>query len=339
MPVDFHYSADLLELGLFDNGEGLAEGLLDASDEAPVLIVVDLLSQIEVELVELDLVALELLRGCFFVVHPVGVVSMHCVVHELLDEAVGDTQDERRVDVAQLVVPEQLANTLDGLVELVGLDGEENVVVPNLPRLAVDLESLLAASDGLEVLLVSDIAVSHVGPGLYLAVVDGHHLAEGEDGVLGVLHPHVGTAHSEPTLGEELVQGQLLLETFDGLVELLLVEVVLTQTAHGLGAAVIALLPRSFEPGVVSLHLAHEAHQVIFLELELRLHEVFGHFNGLLLATSHEEALHGLVEHANRFQQLVSTHKDADLLIVLCELLLDAPAHGVEGREHQVHFV
>ena len=89
---------------------------------------------------------------------------------------------------------------------------------------------------------------------------------------------------------------------------------------------------------MVSFHFAHQAQQDVVFDLR-RLHVFFGHFYRLTLSPCHEEASDGLLVHPDRLQEVVGTHEDANLLVLLRQFHLDAPRHRVGSRETEVQLL
>lgn len=88
MPVYLLDGSNFLELQFLDELGVLTQTTLCSTNESPELVIVDLLSHLVEELVELSLVSLEVVRTARLVLGLVGVIILHFVPDELLVEAI-----------------------------------------------------------------------------------------------------------------------------------------------------------------------------------------------------------------------------------------------------------
>lgn len=79
---------------------------------------------------------------------------------------------------------------------------------------------------------------------------------------------------------------------------------------------------------MVSLHLSHQAHEVVVLD-SLLLEQLISQLERLSLSSGHEEALDGFFVHMHLPHKLVGTHEHANLLVALTQFQLDSPLHWV----------
>lgn len=120
MPVHFHYGSDFFEFELFHLFHGFLEAFLDSADKTPDFVIVYLFSVLLEELVQLLLVAVEVLLALRLstLLVCVWIVFVDLVFDELIDEAFAYAGHQLRIEVLQLVVSQQVANSVGGFVEL-----------------------------------------------------------------------------------------------------------------------------------------------------------------------------------------------------------------------------
>ena len=117
-----------------------------------------------------------------------------------------------RVESLKLIVPEQLAGTIDSLVEALSCQTKLDAILPDAPMSSIVLEGLFGASQRFSVLFLNRVTVGNVTPCFLLLLINRDHTSESKNCLVKLFQTHVSASAREPVIFSHPVDFERLVE-------------------------------------------------------------------------------------------------------------------------------